>query len=203
MDEHEAGEGEVEERELWGGAMAVAMPPSFLDVSQIRTLDDTVEMFLDTESGDSVIFEIMAHDAALEAPAAAQAFFDDICDGNDANEEGLHGIDEALADVRIGQVGDDEEDGWRAREVQVAGLRGWQRAQRPSASRGERDLIQVQVVVVRLPEVASDVVIHYNHRVPEASEAAASESAGGKRAREIFWTTIVPSFRVCSREIFA
>jgi Ran-interacting Mog1 protein len=186
---------DLERRHLWGGAMECDVPRSFLDVSQIRPLDDTVEMFLDTDSGDSLVFEVLEHDAEQSAEEALRAFFDDICDGNDAAREDLHGIEEAKRDVVIGGVGGEEEGAWRPREVVVCGCDGWQDALRPGGSGGERDRIEVYVAVVRIAEVRSDIVVHFNHR---------SRRGGDSRdAHDLFWTLIIPSFTIRDKSIFS
>ena len=59
------------ERELWGGAVHVDVPPGFHDVTKLREVPDNQEVFADADSDQSFIFELLQvrHFATTRAAA--------------------------------------------------------------------------------------------------------------------------------------
>ncbi|KAF2814253.1 Mog1p/PsbP-like protein [Mytilinidion resinicola] len=68
---------------LFGGAITVDLPTGFGDVSDIRQVPDTQEVYLDANGFTSIIFDILewVEDAASDE-AALKVHFQDIVDGS-------------------------------------------------------------------------------------------------------------------------
>lgn len=71
-------------RALFGGAIVATLPSRFVDVSDVRQIPDNQEVFLDGNTDQSYIFELL--DLAVEAQAteAAAFHFRSIAHDNDA-----------------------------------------------------------------------------------------------------------------------
>ncbi|CAG8843287.1 36077_t:CDS:2, partial [Gigaspora margarita] len=48
-------------RDLFGGAIVAHIPPTFIDVSDIREIADNQEVFADINSDESIVIEILQY----------------------------------------------------------------------------------------------------------------------------------------------
>ena len=77
---------ELETRRLFGGAIEIALPRRFLDVSEFRQVPDHQEVFTLDGDGDalSFIFEIVELQSEVSDNDVATHFWHDLADANDA-----------------------------------------------------------------------------------------------------------------------
>ena len=68
--------------ELFGGAMAAAIPQGFDDCSAFRVVPDNQEVFTHAPSGTSLIVELMARQSSVDNTVCGSYFFNDLADSN-------------------------------------------------------------------------------------------------------------------------
>jgi hypothetical protein len=64
----------TKQEELYGGAIVITVPSCFTNVSEIRQVPDNQEVFVDDNSGASLIIELMEHVQAPDTEACAFHF---------------------------------------------------------------------------------------------------------------------------------
>jgi hypothetical protein len=201
-------------RELWGGAAEADVPAKLRDASDFRPIPDHQEVFSEivvaSDDGAApvlLLFEIVEREAAVTDSAAAAFFFRDLADANDdalsgagLAEGGVRGLEGGTALLHpslatgSGSVGGD---------AVLVSARGRQRIARPpplgSLERGAVVVdVSVFLAVLRLPHVASEVLISFT--APAAAQQEADEE--GAAAAERRFADIVRSFRVLEWSLF-
>ncbi len=84
---------------LYGGALGVALPASFVDVSQLRQVPDHQEVWADAASAASAVVEIVEAQGDVADAAAARFFWGDLAEANGA--QGERGWRELPADAAL------------------------------------------------------------------------------------------------------
>ena len=154
-------------RSLFGGAIVADVPPRFVDVSSFRDVPDAQEVFCDEASNESIVIEVLEHQA--DVASDAQSLFncwDDLCAANEA------GAAERNAPRAFGRL----DRAWAAPHLaeQCAaawGVRGLQLCSKSRAA--QLDRIDVALVELRLPGAGASLVIHMNAPAPARAQRAA------------------------------
>eukprot|EP01136_Pigoraptor_vietnamica_P004176 Opistho-1_new@34248 len=81
----------VSQRPLFGGAMSLCLPASFVDVSAIREVPDNQEVLVHMESDQSVIVELVEHEAMPDEQAPIH-HFEALASDNDAKGHSVTGV---------------------------------------------------------------------------------------------------------------
>lgn len=68
---------------LWGGALSIRMPPRFKDISKFRQVPDTQEVFVDEQTDQSVILELLEYRHDVADNKSAKFFFQDLMQANE------------------------------------------------------------------------------------------------------------------------
>ena len=76
-------------RELFGGALEMSVPPRFYDISQLRQVPDTQEVFADGNTDQSFIIEILSYTHEVTDDKIAEYMFTDLADANGAQKRTL------------------------------------------------------------------------------------------------------------------
>ena len=72
-------------KELYGGAMSVAVPKRFRDVSDFRPVPDSQEVFTCLDTSETLIVEILQYQNDVSDEKAAKFFFEELAEQNDAS----------------------------------------------------------------------------------------------------------------------
>jgi hypothetical protein len=148
----------LSKRNLFGGAITMSLPNCFEDVSAIRQVPDHQEVFVDSLTDMSLIVEILAYEEGVNDEAAARHFFDDLAQFNDSNNatvdsSGVINSTKFMPCVRS--------------TFSKCALIGRQAVEK--FSKGEQhdpnavmDLVDIYLVVLRLPIVTTDILITLN-----------------------------------------
>ena len=155
---------------LYGGAAEMYLPPGYFNVSMIREVPDTQEVFANLNSDQALIVELLEHESGKADGFDALAHFaQDIAEGNGATEPlaldpqsvTTHQVCEAM----------------RARTAYCGSISFVQRV----AKFREHAANSVLVIVglIRLPSVATDVVVSLSS--PLSIDAASSSAATATR----------------------
>ena len=166
-------------RPLFGGALSANFPDRYVDVSDFRPVPDNQEVWTDAERDESVIVEILerVEDGPSDAidGGAAVWFFNDLAEVNDASvSSGLSEIVSArtLQPSELPSVNGP----FAAASLCV----GRQRVSKARDSDDARNLVEVLVANVRLPQVGTDLLVTMNRPlvVAERSSAGAVVTPG-------------------------
>ena len=160
---------------LYGGALAMDLPSTYFDVSGIRQIPDHQEVFVDRGAGSdwSLVCEIVEHQGSVRGVEAGAYFWQDLCDANECLETwGWREVSHAsaLAPFLPRQF---REPKVEQRCDQVVVCCGWQKIPPPpsgggsgggdaSGGRVEPHLVFICLAILRLPGVASEVLVTLN-----------------------------------------
>jgi hypothetical protein len=163
------------ERELFGGALRMQIPPSFDDVSMVRQVGDSQEIFADATTDQSFIVEMLSYTPDVSDEHIAEYLFKDIAEVNGASQTSIkekHMLsDEDLPNFR-------------------AFPKSWILGQQVVGKYGEQaqNLINVYLAVIRIPNHETDLVVTFNDPVvihPQSSSAVTSVAVGGDAERSV------------------
>ncbi|KAI9455575.1 Mog1p/PsbP-like protein [Lactarius psammicola] len=76
--------GKLVKTELFGGAITADYPEGYIDVSLLRQVPDTQEVYLSSDSNDSIVLETLSRVPADDSSDAAKFHFDSIAHDNEA-----------------------------------------------------------------------------------------------------------------------
>ena len=79
----------MERRELFGGAIVMGVPRRFADVSGIRQVPDTQEVFVCQETDQSVIVEVLELSEEADVAHAAQFHFNVLAEDNSSSQSSI------------------------------------------------------------------------------------------------------------------
>ncbi|KAJ3332174.1 hypothetical protein HDU76_001055 [Blyttiomyces sp. JEL0837] len=161
-----------EEKELYGGAIVAKLPRSFVDASQLREIPDNQEVFVDVTTDQSVIIELVQ--LVPEATNPAVYHFWELADDNGARQHSrILSVEEISPGTEAPQL---------PPEAHISVVIGQQQiAKFKESDPNARNLVNIYVAVVRLPQVGTDMIISYNHPVAlgdTSSSRAELEKAG-------------------------
>ena len=215
---------------LYGGALGVALPASFVDVSQLRQVPDHQEVWADAASAASAVVEIVEAQGDVADAAAARFFWGDLAEANGAQgERGWRELpaDAALLPAPFGAGRD-------GRCGALLACAGWQvlppSAEASSSSSSSsssaagaggggggggstsapplpheqlaaEDSVFVCLAVLRLPGVGSEILVTLNTPQPEGGEAPL-DTAELERSALARFTALVSSLTVRDWALF-
>ncbi|OQR85295.1 hypothetical protein ACHHYP_11995 [Achlya hypogyna] len=134
-------------RQLYGGALSCDVPSGFADVSEFRQVPDNQEVFAEATTDRCVIIELLQMEETVTDAAAAAFYFNEIADSNGctSTDRQLHQqFTMPATDVPMLQV---------PAHVAV----GTQLVAKYKEA--AKNVIQVYVCVLRLPQVTTDIVV--------------------------------------------
>ena len=198
--------------ELFGGAVSASFPTRYHDVSDFRPVPDNQEAWTDASADESVIVEIververdpMTGDGPSYEEGAAAWFWRDLADVNDASVSSgaseLVGVTKLARedDVPVGvrastSITNSTEDVDARNDVSVSVARGTQRVAKGRDGDDARNDVFVVLACVRLPRVASDVLVTLNRPLaiaagsqttPQTGSGAVADAAAVKTVAE-------------------
>ncbi|XP_044130708.1 ran guanine nucleotide release factor-like [Bufo gargarizans] len=77
-------EGNSEQRPLFGGAFSAILPLNVQDVSEMREVPDNQEVFVHSQTDQSIIVELLEYQEGMSDPDAARCHFEDVAASNEA-----------------------------------------------------------------------------------------------------------------------
>ncbi|KAI8575645.1 hypothetical protein K450DRAFT_260826 [Umbelopsis ramanniana AG] len=142
------------ERPLFGGALSAPLRQSYLDASQIRQIPDNQEVFVDANTEQSLIIELLDLVPVAKEKEIAKYHFQQLAEDNEAKEAIVNDISLLEATSNPSLPSDSS---------QIYVLKGLQKISKFN----EQQLHHVNIVmaIIRLAKVHTDVAISVN--VPE------------------------------------
>jgi hypothetical protein len=153
---------ELVPRDLYGGALTIALPARFVDVSQWRQVPDHQEVFADQDTDESFVIEINELVADVDDAAAAQHHFNDLAAANDATSSSLITVEAPFDDAALVE--------WNAAATPRHGgggdtfkayCCGEQVVNKFGKADAER-VVGVHLLLLRVRSVTSDVLVTFN-----------------------------------------
>lgn len=173
---------EVKRRQLFGGSISALVPENFLDVSQLRSIPDNQEVFVDKISSLSLIVEIVEYQTQVENDKAAEFHFKDIGTANDASEFTL--IEKSSVSIKNLVTNADVKD------TTAYCVIGQQRVAKFNSE--ALNNVTLELAVIRIKDQKSEILISLNN--PENSNGTLNFS-------ETF-LKVVSSFKIENTKLF-
>eukprot|EP00238_Polyblepharides_amylifera_P013306 CAMPEP_0196582230 /NCGR_PEP_ID=MMETSP1081-20130531/38112_1 /TAXON_ID=36882 /ORGANISM="Pyramimonas amylifera, Strain CCMP720" /LENGTH=193 /DNA_ID=CAMNT_0041902733 /DNA_START=126 /DNA_END=704 /DNA_ORIENTATION=+ len=139
-------------RELFGGAVAVEVAKRFVDVSDFRQVPDNQECFADGNADESLLVELLEHKSDVRDEDSARFFFDDLGVANEAS---------ACELTHLEIIPLDGTPRMQRRGVSYL-VTGRQQVAKGKDDADAANVVLVHLVVIRLPDVATDILITIN-----------------------------------------
>ena len=175
--------GSGSETELFGGAMAVCLPPGWLDCSDARPVPDHQEVWLEEKGGcRSLIIELLQRaEEARDDEQCAIFHFVDIAEANNAAAQRITYTDALPATALRPSLAQAAGPCFALHGVQILppeGAAGRLGGAPPAGSAGSVQL-ELALAILRLPRQSTDLLVSINRGrpLPGGAEAAAQEAA--------------------------
>jgi len=146
---------------LFGGAIATILPVAFEDVSTIRQVPDHQEVFVDRNSEMSFIVELVSYDEDVSDADAPGYYFADLGQCNEAKNVRVDSKGIIPAEARLTPLLTD-------RTTVRCAITGRQTVSKFRREDAPLEVVQIILVVIRLPHVGTDMLLSVN--VPFAED---------------------------------
>lgn len=179
---------EVTQRELFGGAMRISLPPRLVDISDVRPVPDHQEVFADVDTDSSLIVEVLE---IHPTENVGRYYFRDMAEANGAEgggtveEEGV--LDAAdVAPTRCAPAAlAPTACAYRApvsANFELYSVRGLQEVAK--FREAVTNSVLLLMAVIRLPNQTADVLVTVNQPIA-ISEASSSHKSAGSVEEEV------------------
>jgi hypothetical protein len=182
------------QRELFGGAMTAYMPEAFKDASIIREVPDNQEVYVDINTDQSIIVELLEQAEASNDECGLYHFKQLAEDNNADNYEIIKNDNIAPQDIpniKIDSV-----------KKIVLGKQIISKFNEKDAD--AKNVVNIYLAVIRVPSIETDILISYNCPVYIGSKSSSrTQSVEGQEniSDEIF-NQLIKSFNVVDWDLF-
>lgn len=146
-------------RNLYGGAIQALLPTSFLDVSDLRPIPDHQEVFLDPSDDSCIIVELMELDTEHgDGEGAIRHQFAELASQNESHGTSL--VNDHVFVYPMSFISSLDS------SVSRYGVVGVQNIQKHRSANAPVDLVIIMMVLLRVPQVSTDILITLNIPVP-------------------------------------
>ncbi|KAI8355654.1 hypothetical protein EDC96DRAFT_516129 [Choanephora cucurbitarum] len=154
---------------LFGGAILSPVPISFVDASQFRQIPDNQEVFVDMNTQQSLIFELLEQVEAKHTDIA-KFHFQQLADDNEATDATVSYVEQLdPKEVSPLLISD-------ATELYI--LQGTQKVSKFNEKQAD-NTVEIIMAVIRLVQVETDFVISINAPIQLANTSSEREYAQG------------------------
>lgn len=152
---------------LFGGSISCFLPSNAHDMSNFREIPDNQEVFCHEKTDQSIIFDILEYQDHVQGEEAAKYHFTDIADFNEAGGEAEVTLIEPIPreQSNVKQCCD----AWF--------LLGRQMVSKYKEGADAKNLIHVMMVLYRLPQFQSDILVIMNDPVAISNISSSSSSS--------------------------
>ncbi|KAI9209443.1 uncharacterized protein BJ171DRAFT_595177 [Polychytrium aggregatum] len=167
---------QAHERALYGGAITAYIPDSFVDASTMREIPDHQEVYVDVDTDQSIIVELLDYLTDKSDLEAANYHFWELASDNSATDASqvisIRAINNSELPNLSASMGIDG--------FQAIIIHGIQRiAKFKEHSSNAYNQVHIYLCLVRLPAVGTDLLVTFNHTTQLGSS---SSSAGALRS---------------------
>ncbi|KAF9181111.1 hypothetical protein BGZ51_005664 [Haplosporangium sp. Z 767] len=193
------------QQELYGGAMTMNLPQKFGNISHVREVPDHQEVFVNVEEDQSVIVEILELAAEATDDSCAAFHFQQLAEDNDAEDDSVIQSVSQLNNADLPAWPVDTKIYLLLGQQRIAKFNERQRQQEAQAQGNQqlttpdaRNLVQIMMVVFRLPRHETDIVLSYNVplQISETSSSKQVAHEGNLQEAETWFRNLVGSYQV-------
>ena len=177
---------------LFGGALICSIPTPHVDISQVRQVPDNQEVFTHPNTDQSIVVELLEYQNIASGQEAARAHYLDISQANNSTET-----------VVLNQESIETNSIAMEKCTGCHYLTGTQKIAKFNESEENSNLVRVQLVLFRLQEFDTDLVVTFNDPVSVSvgSSSSSKKGEGHKWQLEQF-RDLVSSIRLLDESIF-
>ncbi|KAJ3016624.1 hypothetical protein HKX48_003936 [Thoreauomyces humboldtii] len=164
---------------LYGGAISISLPHSFIDVSSLREVPSNQEVFVHASTDRCFMVELLETDTDVPDDRMGAFHWSQLAEDNGAEEQDisttLMGSDrktEETSDVPVPLVDRP------CTTVVVTGFQWIAKFNERSAT--ARNQVSVRLAVVRIPSVGTDLLVSYNHPVVIGQDSSSNPTSAGQ-----------------------
>ncbi|KAG0249995.1 hypothetical protein BG011_008736 [Mortierella polycephala] len=193
------------QQELYGGAMTMNLPQKFGSISHVREVPDHQEVFVNVDEDQSVIIEILEMAAETTDDGCAAFHFQQLAEDNDAEDDSVVQSVSRLNNADLPTWPVDTKIYLLLGQQRIAKFNERQRQQEAQAQGNAqqltpdaRNLVQIMMVVFRLPRHDTDIVLSYNVplQISETSSSKQVAHEGNLQEAEAWFRNLVGSYQV-------
>lgn len=142
--------------------MHVNLADTFFDVSTLRPVPDNQEVFVNKHDNTSIVFEILEYDASVPDHAAAEYYWNDLCETNNVGKESQHVLRKESLDLKnlvafTSNATSSSLGGEILNTASTFYIEGEQIAKKSKNS--TEDTVVLDILIIRLPRVTSDIIV--------------------------------------------
>ncbi|KAG0295053.1 hypothetical protein BGZ96_012626 [Linnemannia gamsii] len=205
----------VNQQELYGGAITMNLPSKFGTISHVREVPDHQEVFVNVDEDQSVIVEILELAAEATDENCAAFHFQQLAEDNDAEDASVIQSVSLINNAELPTWPADAKIYLLLGQQRIAKFNEQQRLQQhhlasaasttsTSSAADARNLVQIMMVVFRLPRQETDIVLSYNVplQISDSSSSKQVAHEGNVAEAETWFRTLVGSFVVREWALF-
>ena len=175
---------------LYGGAITCLLPTPRVDISELRQVPDNQEVFTHPHTDQSVIVELLEYQNVASGLEAARLHYLDISQANNSTDTVI--LSHEVIDTNNTAM---------EKCISCHYLTGTQKIAKFNESVEESNLVRVQLVLYRLQEYGTDLVVTYNDPVQISEGSSSKKGEGGKWDLQQF-KEVVSSIKVIDASLF-
>eukprot|EP00833_Pecoramyces_ruminatium_P010820 jgi/Orpsp1_1/1184852/evm.model.c7180000091256.1 len=183
------------QRELFGGAMTAIMPEAFKDASIIREVPDNQEVYVDINTDQSIIIELLEQAQDASNDECGLYHFKQLAEDNKAdNYEILRNEDIAPQDIP---------------NIKIDSIKKIVLGKQIISKFNEKDadaknVVNIYLAVIRVPSIETDILISYNCPVYIGSKSSSRTQSveGQENVSDQIFNELIKSFNVVDWELF-
>ena len=187
----------VSKRDLFGGALSIYLPSTFIDVSEIRQVPDYQEVFSDPQTDQCLMIDLLEHDPLADDDRASENHFYQL-----AHDQGTHEV--KLTETRR-ITGEDIPQALKENENVVVSLTiGQTMVKKSRQGREEKDCVNIYLACVRLKQVKTDACVIFNDPIhTEDQEEELRKSPLERRQAMQLFKQVLSTFAIHDYGLFA
>eukprot|EP01134_Creolimax_fragrantissima_P002881 CFRG2881T1 len=179
-------------REFYGGAISCELPVTLFDVSTIREIPDTQEVWAHKSADQSVIVDLLEFQSPSFEMAATE-HFQQIAESNDALEHKIEFVHPLGAEFLTNMD-----------STEAFHIVGTQKVAKFKEDADAANILRIELVLIRLPHVTTDIVISFNNPVQMSTHS--SSTVGKEPAHDMMssqdFLSCVKTFNVVDFGLF-
>ncbi|KAL0477757.1 RanGEF [Acrasis kona] len=168
----------LDEVELFGGAVKMRIPKRFFDISKVRQVPDSQEVFADANTDQSFVLEMLSMSEDVSDQDIARYLFDDMADANGAESRSIVTEVSVQNDDRYPNI---------VGNVYKAAIIGEQQVAKYNEQ--ATNTLHICMGVIRIKNHSTDVLLTFNNPVAIHPESSSSKTSvpEGNTTDNLFW----------------
>nr|XP_046248639.1 ran guanine nucleotide release factor [Scatophagus argus]XP_046248640.1 ran guanine nucleotide release factor [Scatophagus argus] len=171
MDMQAAGGSAAQTHPLFGGALSAVLPYTATDISELREIPDNQEVFVHTNTDQSLIVELVEYQGQVADQDAARYHFEDIAGSNKALGPGAFEVTSVMPLSKSELSLSDCSSAWMLTGTQCVS----------KFNEEARNIVTLHLGLFRLPQFSTDVLITFNDPQRISPDSSSAASAGTLR----------------------